>query len=467
MIGRLRSALGSRFFRQSSTLQGAAAVNALSSVVGMIVLTRVLGVAELSVFYLAINVYSLLWSLMNVGLASVGTSRIAVSLRAGDREQMVGWVGVMLRLSFVLAALALVIGALVLPAASEWYFEENASRIGFLSALLMLVPVLDVPRVACCSAMQAERKMHALARIDIGQELCRLVFVIAGALAFGTALGPVLGMLAASVAASLLALESYRRERRSEDSVLPSLGTALRARAVPMRLAVREGVKVGLVRNIDSLGTQILPTLILGGLGNQKWVTYLRYAQSMIAMTRLFMQGVNRTALPALSQLAGVKDLVGLRRLYWRASLYSGGAITVGLLITLPILPYIIRGLLPPDYWDPVWILSLILAPGLAIVSFSVANDVFYLVTGQMKVAIIISVVGLVVNTALLAVLVYFFPRVGAALGLTFTCLFSQIHMGYAWYWFRKNDHLFLREQADGGVAAGVDPKLAASQSVS
>jgi O-antigen/teichoic acid export membrane protein len=456
VLGKIKRGLKSRFVRQSSTLQSAAAVNAVSSALGMFALVSILGVGELSIFYLASSSYSVLWGLLNLGLASVATSRISASLRAGETGRMTGWVGVILRLSLILSATALVLGVVFLPSVVEFFIDENGARIGSLSAMMMLIPLLDVPRVVCCAAMQAERRMHALARVDMGQELCRLLFVVSGALALGTALGPVLGTLAASVAGSLLALDAYGRERRSDGSVLPKLSKAIGVKTVPVRLALREGAKIGIVRNIDSLGTQNLPTLILGSMGDQKWVAYLRVAQRMITMARLFMQGINRTALPALSQLAGVKDLVGLRRLYWRASFYSGVAITLGLLVTMPILPFIIRAVLREEYWDPVWQLSLILAPGLAIVSFSVANDIFYLVTGQMKVAIIISLIGLVVNTTLLALLVYFFPRIGAALGLTFTCLFSQVHLGYAWYWFRKNDHLFLREQPDGVVAAGV-----------
>ncbi|QDV07152.1 Polysaccharide biosynthesis protein [Planctomycetes bacterium Poly30] len=464
MISLLRRTLGSGFFRQSTTLQGAAFVNAASNLAGTIALTNILGVGELAIFYLAVSAYSLLWSFMNLGLASVATSRIAANLQAGRKQRMIGWVGILLRLSLALSVVAFLVGGLVLPPACEAYFEENQIRIGELSVLLMLIPLLDVPRIAACSALQAERRMLALARVDIGQELCRLVLVLAGALAFGNAMGPVVGMLAASAAGSAIALDTFRRERKEPSSSLPRMGTAIRARSVPARLALREGIKVGLVRNIDSLGMTILPTLILGGVGDQKWVTYLRIAQRMITMARLFMQGINRTALPALSQLAGVKDLVGLRRLYWRASFYSGGAVTLGLLVFLPLLPYVI-GLFEESYAEPVWLLSLILAPGLAIVSFSVANDVFYLVTGQMRVAIVISMVGLFVNTTVITVLAHQFPRVGVAMGLTFTCLFSLVHVGYAWLWFRRNDHLFLRETPDGDVMAGTAEEVAGGRS--
>ncbi|MEM6567449.1 MAG: hypothetical protein AAF957_03505, partial [Planctomycetota bacterium] len=102
----LKGALGSRFLRESTTLQAAALVNASSNLVGSIVLMHVLGDHELSIFYVAIAAYSLLWSLMNLGLATVATSKIAGAIRAGRPEDLVGWMGAFLRLSLTLAALA-------------------------------------------------------------------------------------------------------------------------------------------------------------------------------------------------------------------------------------------------------------------------------------------------------------------------------------------------------------------------
>jgi O-antigen/teichoic acid export membrane protein len=304
------------------------------------------------------------------------------------------------------------------------------------------VPLLDVPRIVCSAALQGERRMPSLARIDMGQELCRLVFVVAGALILGSADGAVGGMLAASACGGALALDAYRRERLAPDSALPSLWTALRSRSVPARRALREGVQVGLVRNVDALGVQTFPTLILGSLGNRDWVAYLKIAQRMVAVARLLMQGINRTALPALAQLAGVRDIAGLRRTYWKASFLSGATITAGVLLTLPILPFVIERLFPRDFAGPVWTMILILAPGLCIVSFSVANDVFYLVTQQMRVAILLSIVGLFVNTAQVALFAWWLPTIGVAIGLTVTCLWSLVHMAYAWNWFRRHPEL-------------------------
>ncbi|MEM9802452.1 MAG: hypothetical protein AAGA20_19140 [Planctomycetota bacterium] len=445
-FGAVRRALGSRFLRESTTLQAVALVTAGSNLAGSVAMTHVLGAHELSLFYLAIAAYSLLWGLMNLGLASVATAKIAGAIRSGSDDDLVGWMGVFLRLSIALAVAAFAVGFFALPLGSEYAFDEDGARVGRLAAALSLVPLLDVLRIVCSAALQGERRMASLARIDLGQEICRVVLVVAGALIVGAAEGAVAGMLVASLCGTAFALDAYARERRDGSSSLPSLRAALFSRTVPARRALGEGIQVGLVRNVDALGVQTLPRLILGAFGNTTWVAYLAIAQRMVAVARLLMQGINRTALPVLSELAGVRDLHGLRRMYWRASLLSGTTITAGVLLTLPLLPFVIRTLFPPDFVDPVWTMILILAPGLCIVSFSVANDVFYLVTGQMRVAIVLSLIGLMVNTTQVAFFAWWRPTVGVAIGLTVTCLWSLVHMGYAWRWFRAHPDLAASE---------------------
>ncbi len=439
---KVRRALSSRFLRESSTLQVGAFLVAGSNFIGAVVMTHVLGAAELSIFYLGVSTYSLLWALLNLGLANVVTKRIAAAVRSGARDLICGWMGVFVRLSVVLALAAFLVGLMVFPPVSRLAFGLEGERIARLAGVLVLVPLLDVPRIVCSAALQGERRMAALARVDLGHELCRLILVVSGALYFGSAWGAVLGLLASSVCGSLLALDAYGRERQRYESCLPSLARAVRSRAIPARAALREGVQVGLVRNVDSLGVQTLPTLILGSLGDAGWVAYLRIAQRMVSVARVIMQGINRTALPALSQLAGVKDVPGLRRTYWRASLLSGATITAGLLLALPLLPLVLPVLFPPDFVDPLWTMVLILTPGLCVVSFSVANDVFYLVTDQMGVAIKLSILGLLVNTTQVAFFAWWLPTIGVAIGLTVTCLWSLVHVAYAWSWFRRHPEL-------------------------
>lgn len=441
---RARGALKSRFLRESSTLQVASIVTAFGNVAGSVVLARVLGGAELGVFYLAVSVYALFWSLLNLGLAPVATMKVAGAVRSGDRERLRSEVGLHLRLSGVLAVLATSLAGVSLLLPSDGLavrlFDLDGPRIFTLAALLGIAPLFETLRNLCVAGLLGERRMAPLARVEVGQEICRVCFVCAGAIATGSALGAVLGQIAGNACGCVLSLDAFERERRRQDSILPSLRGALRAESTRAWPAIKEGAKVGLVRNVDQLGVQTIPSLLLGALvGDKNLVAYLRIAQRFGGMLRLLMLGINRTALPALSQLAHVKDLAGLRRTYWRSSFLSGAVVSLGLVVALPLLPYVIESLYSEEFHAPVFTLVLLLSPGIAITSFSVANDVFYLVTQQMRVAIALSLLGFAYSVLVVAACIAQWPEVGAAIGLSAACLWALVHMGYAGRWLHAH----------------------------
>ena len=429
--------------RESSTLQVASLFTAFSNLAGSVVLARVLGGAELGVFYLAVSVYALVWSLLNLGLAPVATMKVAGAVRSGDRECLRSEIGLYMRLSGVLALVALVLAgsSYFLPTDSLALriFDLDGPRIFALAALLGIAPLFETPRNLCVAGLLGERRMVPLARVEVGQELCRVGFVCAGAVVTGSALGAVLGQIAGNVCGCLLSIDAFERERRRTDSMLPSLWGSLRSDTARPWPAIKEGAKVGLVRNVDQLGVQTIPSLLLGALGDKQWVAYLRIAQRFGGMLRLLMLGINRTALPALSQLAHVKDLAGLRRTYWRSSVLSGAIVTLGLVAALPVLPFVIEGLYTNEFHGPVFTLVLLLSPGIAITSFSVANDVFYLVTQQMRVAIALSLLGFFYSVVVVALCVVWWPTTGAAIGLSAACLWALVHMGYAGRWLHTH----------------------------
>lgn len=439
-----RGALGSRFVRQSSILQLASLGTAASNVVGSVVLAHLLGARELGLFYIAGGMYALLWFFLNLGLAPVATMRIAGAVRGGDpRGTLPASMGAILRLGLALGVVAATIGATTwafLPrSVAEALFDEDAGRVVACASLLTLGPLFEAPRNLCIAALQGERRMLALARVELGQEVGRLGFVVVGAILTRTAVGPALGLVAGHAVGALLSVDAYRRERREEGSILPPLLPCLWTRGASHVRVLKEGFKVGLVRNMDSLGFETVPTLLLGVLGNRTWVAYLRIAQRFGALLRILVQGINRTALPVLSELAHVKDVGGLRRTYWRASAMSGVMVTAGMVLTLPLLPLVIRELYPEGFREPVFHLVLVLSPGIAVASFSVANDIFYLVTQQMRVAILVSVLGLAVNFALMAACTLWRPEDGTAIGLSVACLWSLVHMGYAGTWLHRH----------------------------
>ena len=424
----------SRFLRDSATLQVAALFNNLGNLVSTFALAHVLGARMQGEYYLAVATWSFLWFTVNLGLTSVVTSQVAAAVARKNRLKVAAWLAWLLKSSLVLGGGATVLAWLVLPGFSAFLYDSR--DVGVLAAVLGLTPLVEFGRVVVCAGLQGARRMGALARVENAQEYLRVALVITGALVTGDALGPILGNLVASGCGSLLAVSIYVRE---EDEIMPGVRTILReVRGVPIRHGLRLGLRMGLVRNVDAYGVQILPAMIMGALGNEAWVAYLRLAQRFTDVARTFMQGINRTALPHFSEIVGLKEIAKLPRAYWRATLLSGLLISSGLLLSLLVMPWVV-GFFPLDYRDPVWTIYKILVPGVMIVSFSVANDTFYLVTNTIRVGVLLSFLGLAVNTTVVAVLAWMYPKLGVAYGLAFTFTWSLVHISYAAYWFRKN----------------------------
>jgi len=430
--------VGSRFVRDSATLQVASMVNSVGGLACALALAHVLGSLQQGEFYLAIATYSFLWFSVNLGLYPVATSQLAAAAARNNDYKVAFWTAYLVKALLWMGTAFALLAALTLP----WIAEQvyGSSRVGWVAALIALTPLLELPRSACCAAFQGTRRMLVLAKVENGQECVRVFLVIAGAAITRDALGPAIGMLLASCVGSILAVDAYVRETRGSDKPLPSLRTVLgRLKEAPLFYGLRLGLRLGATQNMHALGVNILPTMVLGAVGNTRWVAYMRVAQRIVDAVRTLMQGINRTALPHFSALVGLKDLKGLRRAYWKATLGSGALVTTGVLLIAPLVPYLVQ-IFPSDFREPVWTLFLILAPGVMVVSFSVANDTFYLVTDNLRVAIVLGALQFALHLTALAVLGHFYPKLGPGIALTLFFFSSVIHPLYAWLWFRRQD---------------------------
>lgn len=445
----VRGLLRSRFLRDSATLQLGSVCLAGGNLLGVVALTHVLGAHRQGEFYLAVAMHSLLWFATGLGLNTVVISRVARAAKGGDTAGVAGLLGHLGKVTALLAVGTAAFAWLVLPAPARAWLGASVDEpvdVARNAALLCLGPLLEVPRMVALAGLSATRRMASIARVENGHEACRVVLVVVGALVTGSARGPVIGMLIASALGSLLGLEAWARESRAGEGErtplpgpLPGPLAVLRARsALPWRTGIGDGLRMGLVRNINIYASQILPTLILGRFGAPAWVAYLRVAQRLTDVPRMLMGGIGRTALPVLSGLDPRKERARLQRLYVRASLLSGATVGAGLGAVLLLAPALLEGLLPRDFLRPVLLCLWILAPGVFVFGFSVVNDVFYLLTGTLAAGIRLCLLGLVVNTTLMAVLASRWPELGVAYGLSFTIAWSCVHVIFAAFWFRK-----------------------------
>jgi O-antigen/teichoic acid export membrane protein len=436
---RVFAAFRTQFFRDAATLQVGSLINSVGNFASAALLAHFLGPKSQGQFYVAVALYSLLWFLVNQGLLQATVAQVAAANARGQREKIAAWLAWLLKSNLVFGAVLCVIGFVALPWVSTHWLKSDP-EVGTWAAWLAISPILETPRIVACAAMHGTRRMVPFAQTENAQEAMRMFLVVAGALITNSAAGAVMGTILSSLLGSVAAVELYRRERTREGSPLPSFAE-IRAhvRDVPMTLGTALGVKLGIVRNLNALCMEVIPSLLIEKFGSTEWVAYLRIAQRLMKVPLMLMQGINRTSVPAFSELAGLKDVERLRKLYFKTTLYSGLFISLGVILVMPFLGWILAHTFPANYVRPITTTCWILVPGFIVMSFSVANDTFYLITNTLKVAVIISIAGMIPSVILVAYLAWAYPTTGVAWGLSINMASSSLHIAYAAWWFSRN----------------------------
>lgn len=430
-----------KFVRDTATLQVGTVLTTIGNFVSTIALAQLLGERQQGELFVAIGLYSLLWLLLGQGVVAATVSQVAAASARGLPEKGAAWLAFLAKAYVAIGCVLVPLGYFALPWLAKVF--ESSGDVTRWALWLCCTPLLEMPRVVACAGLQGTRRMLPLAQIENTQEAARVFLVVIGALLTNSPAGPIMGTLASSAIGSIVAIELYREARKDAGAALPSTREIARQmRDVPLRAGLPLGMKMGLVRSIDALNVKVLPTLLLKKFGSNEWVAYLRIAQTFLAVPLLFMQGLSRTALPVLSDLAGMRDMQRFKRTFVRASLLGGAFISAGVLIALLFVPWVLQRFFPASYGDPVWLLCLILLPGMLVMSFSIANDTFYLVTNTLRAGVAICVVGLIVNTLVMAWLGALYSTRGVAWGLSFTMASAAMHYAYAAWYFRTRREL-------------------------
>jgi O-antigen/teichoic acid export membrane protein len=433
--------LNNKFVRDTATLQVGTVLTTIGNFASTLALAHLLGENQQGELFVAIGLYSLLWLLMGQGVVAATVSQVAAASARGMPEKTAAWLAFLAKAYVAIGCVLLPLGYFALPWLARVF--GSGGDITRWALWMCATPLLEMPRIVACAGLQGTRRMLPLAQIENTQEAARVFLVVIGALITNSPAGPIVGTLASSAIGSIVAIEIYRTARKSAGAALPSpREIARQVRDVPLRAGLPLGMKMGLVRSIDALNVKVLPTLLLKKFGSNEWVAYLRIAQTFLAVPLLFMQGLSRTALPVLSDLAGLRDMQRFKRTFVRASLLGGAFISAGVLTSLLFVPWILQHFFPASYGDPVWILCLILLPGMLVMSFSIANDTFYLVTNTLRAGIVICVIGLAVNTIVMAELGALYSIRGVAWGLSFTMASAAAHYVFAAWYFRTHREL-------------------------
>ena len=444
MLAKLAALRHSRFARDAAVLQVAGGITSVGNLASTMALAFLLGPQLQGSFYLAVALYSLAYLIANVGLSTVTVSNVAKAVGAGDGKLVVAWLGFMLRASLLLSAGMLLMAWLALPTVATWLYDDV--RVGEWATLLCLVPVAEIPRMACAAALQGTRRMGELARLENATEGLRVFFVVCMILITGEAIGAVWGTLLASASSSVMATFLYRRARADElaDPERPVLLPAPREilgawRRLPLTRGLLEGVQVGFLRNIDALLLDVLPMLFMGLFGGAAAAAYFRIAQRFLRMPLMLLQGISRTAMPAFSGIVGREGLPALRRTFYKASAAGGLMILAVLAVVVPLIPWLTRSFFPHEYWVEVPRFVNVLAAGFVVTGFSGALESFYVATGRVPVALRIGAVVGIPALGLMAVGGWLLGDLGVALGVTVTLMVGLVHHAYIAWFFRRH----------------------------
>lgn len=440
-----------KFVQDTATLQVSAMLNQASQIVSSVVLAYLLGAEGFGLFAIAISLHALLYNLLTPGVVQSAVSQVAAASIRDIPVKVTGWLAFMAKALIVLNLLLIAIGAFVLPWAGERFYGDRA--VGSWAFWLCVWPLVDVPRAVSLVAFQGTRRMLPLGKLENGGEVLRAFCVILGAVLTGSAYGAVLGEILGRTFASIVALDLYAQARRDGGPWLPGFREILGAMPrIPLLRGIRQGLRVGLLKNGTTLFMQVFPVLLLGGFAGAAWAAYFRVAQRIMGIAQMMMQGVTRTVHPALSQLAGLKDFARFRRLYTKTTLFTGGVISVAVLVGLPLIKPVVGVLYPDDFREPVFEYSVILALGFVPAAFAVALESFYIVTDQMKKSLIITAIGAAVTIPANVFLVQWLPVTGAVWGRSLYQSWVLVHFVYVgWYLLRadRGQGLWVQPEAD------------------
>ncbi len=425
--------LKSKFLKDMATLQIGSMLTSVGSLFSTVLLAFVLGAREQGNYFAAIALFSLVSLVLSSGIGAATVSQVAAAHARGNEDKAAGWLAFQVKASFFIGVGTCIAGYWLFPYIAGLDFMGGNERIGVLAWWITAMPLLDLPRMAVISALQAARRMLPLAQTENAHEVMRVFLVTMGAVFTGKAEGAILGMLIASFLSSALSLEMYQLDRKGNQTGLPSIKVILsHLRDVPVMVGFPLGFRLGLLRCTDALGVQILPILIINAVAGSEVVAFTKTAQRIMSVPVMLTAGVSRTLFPVMYRYAGLKDVVRLKRAFLRATLVGGALTSLVVLLELPFVYSVVEMFWPAKYVDPVARLAPILAIGNIVLSFGLGLDAFNVIAGTTKWAVRMNVIAIPITSLLTIWLCRTYPQIGGAWGITITMswvLFQYVYI--------------------------------------
>jgi O-antigen/teichoic acid export membrane protein len=343
LTARVKNLLGSKFVRDTITLQTGTLILTAVNAVSFVIVVRALGPEQYGVYQLVLTMYGLLMTLNLTGLGPSTITRLAEAIGAADRERIRDLMGFFLQASAAVAVVALLAGLLFGPAFAAYSYANPF--IGELFRAYALVLIFEPVYHLVLLTLQSLRAMRRYTLLENGALLLEAALKIAVVLLGYGAAGVIAASVAGSASKAAISLAIYHRQQRRQPDLLPGIGEVLGAmlRNSP-RPFWRFGFLLALDKNVSGLYT-LLPVQVLGMLAGEAAAGFLRLGLNALSYPNMLFRGVLTNLETRLPASAGQRNYLQLddnfrRLMRWIVPLSAGlyGAFALLAPLVMPLL---------------------------------------------------------------------------------------------------------------------------------
>ncbi len=369
----IQSTLQLRFVRDTLTLQAGQFILIFALGGTQAIIARVLGSDGLGDYRAVIVLFGVVGLLDISGSILVARTHLARAFGANDTEAIRDTLAYFLKINAIINGLLVVVFFVLFP-----ILDPTA---GLLARWLVITEISDVPIQMVGMILAARRDMRQLVRLDSMRLIGTAVLMIGVALIGKLNADPdfptqfpvewsvtdnqsiINGLIAVQVITSL-GFAAYATWRYTQlvaaDERLLSLPSLLeRARRIPFRKYLREGVIVSIDKNFSGFTVETLPFLMLRAVSTPA-LGLFTVAYSVTSFPGPLISGLARNLDTYLPFKSGQNE--GMRQTFIRATIGSGAIWALGTLALAVVGPFVLVIIFGLDYLPAVgWIYPLLL----------------------------------------------------------------------------------------------------------
>lgn len=400
----LKRALGGKFVRDTVLLQGGMFLTMGTYLFTSVLLARGLGAHEFGRYTEVITLFTVIFFLANLGVTTATVSLYSKACGQGDEQAKTHALA-----SFVKAFSLMLIGiagfGLVLPAFSEWFYDDR--EVGTCALYLCMSGPMLMVHAFVLVILQGARRMREYVLYTGACDVIRLFLLLLAILGCLPLTGVVLAYLSAGVINGLIGLRIYYLSRHTADDAARPPAVAAVIAAIPkvrLRTFLGQSTSLALNKNGSEL-TRNFIILFVGRFAGEAELARFRVASTFIWAIQQLLGGVGRNVLPSIGHRHGRAgaDVRGFKRDVRRVMWVTGGlfiALTAAFVI---VAPFAIKILYGHEYMEATTFIY-VFAIGHLSIGFAVVNEAFYIFTHRIRhlLAINLSIYALAIPTGYL-----------------------------------------------------------------